>query len=191
MPDLPSLQSRPSLIDLKRTTTATLDLLRGWTPAEPLPEGLSSTTIYRAIDAAAELTRGANPVEIAATVALIVAHAARYNIACDDAEIDTSYAQMCATMPPDLMAEGVQQVLQGWTDSFRVPAPGHIWDAVKRDYQERQSVLLRLQTAAMIGERKGFRDDVEEPAGEPQSLDELLADVRASLAQVPKPKGVR
>lgn len=140
--------------------------LSGWTPAEPLPPGVTAGGIRQELARLEAATHPASPEDWAVLIGLLRRLATAFRIEVDDwALLTRLYADGLRDVPADLLRQAVQRVVGHWTNGFRMPLPGEIRAGVAADLAERVGAVARLRTAAMVAgrqDRKGRAETREE-----------------------------
>lgn len=83
-------------------------------------------------------------------IAALILHAAAYNISCDDKALQVTYRKAILDIPGDLFIAAVENVLNDWTDGFRLPSPGIIRAKVQEDIRLRRIELFRLRQQSEV-----------------------------------------
>lgn len=93
---------------------------------------MSSTTLRNAIEAQREMLIGPTNAEIAAICKALVRHAEATGIKPPSTEsLYSTWLANCRDMPAVLLASGLAEVLKHWANTFCLPAPGAVWEAIK------------------------------------------------------------
>jgi hypothetical protein len=159
-------------------SSALIKLAR-WNPSETLPAGLSSTSLQTAIDAQRLKMRPANDAEITSAVQALVTHAAATGITCGPmASVKAVWQAHCREMPAVLLASGLAKVLRGWTNTFCLPAPGAIWEAIEGDLSQFRRDLGQMERArgrTIFSDLDFPPEDLKPNSDTQKVLDETLA----------------
>lgn len=95
-----------------------------------------------------------NPRDFMGGIALMILHAAAFNVPFEQQPLEQAFRLACAHVPGDLFLKTVRETLAEWTCDFRLPQPGHILaklqpelhrrHAQHREARERQTDQPRL-----------------------------------------------
>lgn len=111
-------------------------------------------------------------------IALLILHAGAMNIDCDDRAIQALYRSVLGHLPGELFIRSVRRVLANWTDTFRLPLPGHVMEDAKSE-MDRRHEIHRAEHHARIAARP---IDIG-PRIPDDELDALMAGTRQQLAK--------
>lgn len=158
-------------------------LLRGWAPADPLPDGLDRAELVRA---GRELRASIEPADIKARAVVLkglLDMARAFNIPVPDAKAASdAYLDGLASLPLDLLELAVARVRASWTWGMRLPLPGEVKAMVADELSRRQRDLFRARLALS---RLPENEPRERGAVDQAVADEWFAKMRASLRRVP------
>ena len=128
-----------------------LEKIRGWTPAEPLPTGLTVETVSMAITALSDAAKPASPQQMAVLVGHIRHFGQLFGLiqfSEDDAEaVWTIYRQDLDDLPFAVLIEAFARLRRSWRWKS-LPKPGDIRAEAEKLMEGWTTARLRLETAA-------------------------------------------
>lgn len=128
--------------------------LTGWTPAEPLPPGVTAADLRQALAELEEAARPASPADLVVAVGQLRRLATAFGIAVEDwTPLTQFYADGLGDLPVDLLRLAVQRVIARWSNGFRLPLPGEVRAGIAPELAEQGVCLTRLRTAEMVARR--------------------------------------
>lgn len=126
-----------------------LSLLDGWSPAEPLPRGLTTAAVSTAIGALCEAMAPAS-VEAQAVLLGMICAFGRVNRVDEAylAEVMPMYREDLADLPAEVAVEAFVRVRRRWRFARALPLPGDIRAEAESIMAGWATARLRLETAA-------------------------------------------
>jgi len=86
--------------------------------------------------------------EITDVTAALLTHASAANIKVDNAAaLKATWATHCQDMPAELLTRGLREVLKHWSNTYCLPQPGAVWEAIEPELARMRRDLAAMEKA--------------------------------------------
>lgn len=132
--------------------------------------------------------------DFAHAVDKLLRYARTFNISTDRDGLIDIIRDGCRGMPRRALAEGVDRALAKWTDTFRLPQPGVIWDMIRDDvghWEAQLRALRQIYSRMLAPPQRQIQPHVEPPENAEyiRETEDIVAKTVARLAAETKRQG--